>query len=246
MNCLILDDDKSIADFIKSLLEKFYPQIENIIVTDSPTEASKLIYKLSFDILLFDIELQNGETSFDYLDTFPKNDSKLIFITGHPEYAINAIKKRAFDYILKPINITEFKSAISRAIESIQHTEKELVTENLQNKQLNVLTINELDQIRLIPLNDIEYFEAKGPYTILHLKDQTTIISSKHLKHYEEITENVGFFRVHNSYLANTLLIKQIHKKDGVSIEMQSGATVYVSLRKKEEFIAFINNNLSV
>lgn len=241
MKALILDDDSTIAGFIASLLKKYFPQFDLIIQTSTAQDTAKELVTNKYDLLLFDVELQNGETVFDYIDSFNTSAAQIIFITGHPDYAISAIKNNAIDYILKPINIIEFKNAIKKAINSIIGDVKETNTKTILDSQNKNLVVNELEQIKLILLNNIEYFEAEGPYTSIYITDNIVITSSKNLKYYEELTHNCGFFRIHNSYIANVLHIKQILKKNGLALEMKSGRKVDISMRKKEEFFLYLN-----
>lgn len=241
MKALILDDDTNHARFISGLLKKYFPQFDSITEMSSAEEVSKELLLNTYDLLLFDVELQNNETIFDYLDTFNISESKIIFITGHPDYAIKAIKNKASDYILKPVNINEFKTAVHTALQEITGKASEINTKTVAESQNKNLVINELEQIKIILLNSIEYFEAEGPYTKVFLNDKSIITSSKNLKFYEELTKTNGFFRVHNSYVANVLHIKQIIKKDGLTLEMKSGNKIDVSLRKKEELFNYLN-----
>ncbi|MBN8691726.1 MAG: response regulator transcription factor [Bacteroidetes bacterium] len=241
MKALILDDDIAHVGFISGLLKKYFPQFNSITEMTSAEEVSKNLLLETYDLLLFDVELQNNETIFDYIDTFNISGTKVIFITGHPDYAIKAIKNKAIDYILKPVNINEFKTAINAALQEITINSTEVNTKTVAESQNKNLVINELEQIKIMSLHSIEYFEAEGPYTKVYLTDNSVITSSKNLKYYEELTSKHGFFRVHNSYLANVLHIKQILKKDGLTLEMKSGNKIDVSLRKKEDLFNYLN-----
>lgn len=248
MRVLILDDDLSIAEFIKSLLLKFFPQIQDIVLATDAKQTGLFLQESNFHLLILDVELGSNETSLDYLDTFNIGEAKIIFITGHPDYAISAIKKKASDYILKPIDLSEFKQAIKKVFEEIERIDKPIDFDinELQRRQHKSISVNELEQIRLEKLSDIEFIEAQGAYSIIHLVSKESFMTSKHLKYYEEITIDCGFYRVHNSFLVNTLNIKQINKKDGFSVWMKSEKEVMVSVRKKEEFLEYIRKYLTI
>ena len=124
MKVLILDDDNKISNMIKSLLEKYFSKsIKQIDTVSNVKEAIEAINAENYQLYLFDIHL-GKETSFEIFNQIEKTKSKLIFITGHEKYAINAIKQDALDYILKPINIQEFKDAIEKAIHQITKEQK--------------------------------------------------------------------------------------------------------------------------
>jgi two-component system LytT family response regulator len=237
---MILDDDQQIADLLKGLLERFFPQFKSISTVHSGREASLLLSEESFDLLLLDVELGNGESTFDYFDGFHVGQAKVIFVTGHPDYAIEAIRQNAVDYVLKPIQLAEFKNAIAKVIQRIETDKKELTLNELQERQQNRITISELDQIRLLTLQQIEAFEANGPYTHIHMLNGDMLTSSKHLKYYEDLVSASGFYRVHNSFVINILHIASINKRDGASVIFQSGKEVVISTRRKEDFLAYI------
>lgn len=248
MKVLILDDDTAIAGFIKNLLNKYFPVIKNIDIAFNAKQTAEFLNGSEYEFLLLDVELGNNETTFDYLDTFKLGNSKIIFITGHPDYAIPAIKNNAVDYILKPIDLTDFKKAISKVVndQTASKSQNQNSVDEVFKRQLKSITVSELDQIKLQPINQIDYFEAQGAYTVLHLIDGSHYMTSKHLKYYEELLEGCGFYRVHNSYLLNCLNIARINKKDGYTAQMKSDKQVLVSVRKKDEFLEFIGKYISV
>lgn len=246
MNVLILDDDIKICNLIKSLLEKFYSKtIKEIHITNTVKEAVEAINSFSFDIFLFDIHL-GQETSFEVFNLIEKTKAKVIFITGHENYAINAIKVDALDYILKPIEIEEFKKAVDKAIQKINKKSKTTSVAQFAIKQENSLLLKALDSIKIIKLNELIYLEASGPYTDVFLTNGDKITVTKHLKDFENKLEDTGFYRVHNSFIINTLKMKEIHKKNGFTVEMNNHKQIVISTRKKDDFMTFIENYLEI
>ncbi|MEZ4839051.1 LytR/AlgR family response regulator transcription factor [Flavobacterium sp.] len=246
MKALILDDNPKISSMIQSLLEKYFsksiPQIDTVATVKQAVEA---IQHNVYQLFLFDIHL-GKETSFEIFSQIEKTNAKVIFITGHEKYAIEAIKHKAFDYILKPINITEFKTAIEKALEVIQKEQKAGSANDFRIKQENSLMLRALDSIKLVRLNEVVYLEASGPYTDVYLDNGEKITVTKHLKDFENKLEETGFFRVHNSFIINTLKINKIVKKDGLTVEMNSKKSIVLSTRRKEEFLRFIENFLEI
>ena len=246
MKALILDDDKRICNLIKSLLDKYFSktflQIDMVFNTK---EAIRNINETNYNIFLFDIHL-GKETSFDIFNFIDKNNAKVIFITGHEKYAINAIKVDAVDYILKPIQTQEFKSAVEKAILKIQQEQKESNANHFSKKQESSLMLKALESIRLVKLNDVVYLEASGPYSDVYLENNEKITVTKHLKDFENKLAGTGFFRVHNSFIINTLKMIGISKKDGLTVEMANQKSIVISSRRKDEFINFIETNLEI
>lgn len=246
MKVLILEDDNKISNMIKSLLEKYFSKsIKQIDTVSSVNEAVKAIKSEYYNLYLFDIHLGN-ENSFEVFDQIEKSKTCLIFITGHEKYAINAIKHKAIDYILKPLNITEFKQSIEKAIELIQKEIKSGGVNQFTIKQENSLILKALESIKLIKLNEIIYLEASGPYTYVYLKNDEKITVTKHLKDFENKLEGTGFYRIHNSFIINTLKINGIMKKDGYTVELQNGKSLVISSRRKDDFIHYLEQNLEI
>lgn len=246
MKVLVLDDDNKISNMLKSLLEKYFSKsIKQIDTVSNVEEAVKAIKLENYQLYLFDIHLGN-ETSFEIFDQIEKSKAKLFFITGHEKYAINAIKHQAIDYILKPINISEFKNSIEKVLDLIQKEQKVGSVNQFSIKQENSLILKALESIKLVKLNEVIYLEASGPYTDVFLTNGEKITVTKHLKDFENKLVDTGFYRIHNSYIVNTLKMNGILKKDGLSVEMNNKKNLIISSRRKDEFIEFIERNLEI
>lgn len=247
MNVLIIDDDKRICKLIKSLLDKYYStEFEIINSASSINEGLKSIESHDYDLLLLDIHLGKNTTSFDLLKKIKKNKAKIIFITGHENYAIEAIKSGALDYILKPIQTKEFRQAIDKSIKEIRKDNQNKNASQFITKQDNSLMLKDLERIRLVKLNEIVYLAAGGAYTDVFLDTSEKITVTKHLKDFENKLDGTGFYRVHNSYIINTLKMSGITKKDGLSVNMVTGENIVISSRRKDEFLNFIETYLEI
>ena len=90
-------------------------------------------------------------------------------------------------------------------------------------------------------VSDIQYFESDGSYVSVFLKDQNKpVMLSKSLREFEELLNNPGFFRAHNSYLVNLRHIKKIMRNDGGEIVMGNGRSLPVARTKKAELMGLI------
>ena len=244
ITAIIIDDE---AKGRLALLQKLKSYCQNVnIVAEAVDgiEALAAIEKHHPQLIFLDIEMpkMNG---FEMLNNIKEKNFQIIFTTAYDQYAIKAIKYAAFDYLLKPVDIEELKTAVSRADSmKTQETKKqiELLQQNMQHpkKQLNKLAIPTLEGLLFFNINDIIYLEANSNYTYIHFSGKSKITASKTLKEFEEILPESIFFRTHHSYLINLNYIKRYIKGDGGQIEMQNGTYVDVSRRKKEEFLKVI------
>ena len=202
LNSLIVDDEYSGRISLKILLKQQFSYLFNQIITAATLdEAIESISKESFNICFLDVEL-NDRSGFDLLPYLPP-ETKVIFVTAYSEYAIRALRERAYDYLLKPINPTEL-------VDCIQRLEKE----SKQEKSRNFLLIKEQGFTVPVEFNEIVYLKAKGPYSKVCLLNNNTYVISKTLKNLTEILSS-DFIRIHKSYMVNKTMV-QSYKKDNL------------------------------
>jgi two-component system, LytTR family, response regulator len=244
ITAIIIDDEAKGRLALRQKLQSYCPNVNIIAEAVDGIEALTAIEKHQPQLIFLDIEMpkMNG---FEMLNTIEEKNFHIIFTTAFDQYAIKAIKYAAFDYLLKPIDIEELKTAVSRAdICEPQQTKKqiELLQQNMQHpkKQLNKLAIPTLDGLCFYDINDIIHLEAQSNYTFIHFSGKPRITASKTLKEFEEILPDDIFFRTHHSHLINLNYIKRYIKGDGGMIELQNGNYVDVSRRKKEDFLKAI------
>jgi len=204
LTALIVDDEHSGRSSLKILLNKncFY-LFEKIVTASSLNEAIKIVADESFNVCFLDIQL-NNQSGFD-LVPYLSAVTKIIFVTAYSEYAIKAIKDKAFDYLLKPLNPVEFKICMSRF-------EKEVLGNGAVKKYLQ---IKEQGATMPIILDEIEFLEAEGAYSKIHLVKKKEYVTAKTLKSMTDMLGN-DFIRIHKSYTVNKMMI-QSYKKDSLT-----------------------------
>ena len=246
---LIVEDEVLSRDFLKNLLAEFCPQVEVIGAAATVEEAVSFINTRFPDIVFMDIEMQYG-TGFDVLLKVSQRNFQVIFTTAYDHYAIKAIKFSAVDYLLKPISLEELQQAIARAVESLQQKNEnnrlELLIKNLKRPagEEFSISLSTSDGIEFIQLTSITRLEANGPYTTFFIKDSRKIMVSKHLKEYEILLSDHGFFRIHNSHVINLREVKKMIKTDGGYVIMSDEAMIAISPKKKEEFLQLMSQRL--
>ena len=235
MKALILDDIRISREGLAALLNKINPTIEIAASVATVEEAKQVFDEMSIDVAFLDIQLQSG-TSFDLVDEIPF-ETKVVFITAYDEHAIAAIRKGAFDYLLKPINSSELRNCIQR-IQDVDAQTVETHTSLLSDKteenlvQSDLIGITGLDAIIFLKIDDIVYLKADGKYTMI----QTTtehITSSKNLKVFETMLPESKFMRVHHSFLLNLKYIKKFQKEYNTLV-LDNGAQIPVSKSRKD------------
>jgi two-component system LytT family response regulator len=248
MNAIIVDDELNVRNAIKTLLTEHFPDINIISSVGSVGEGYEAITSHKPDLLFLDIELPDG-SGFDLLKKFSPIPFKVIFVTGHHEYALNAIKVSALDYILKPIDTEELCRAVEKAREVINNQEQQLkmqaLSENLQGKKvLKRIILHTSDHLQLVSVSDIIRAEADSNYTSFSLSEGKRILVSRTIKEFEGLLSGSGLIRVHQSHLVNIIYIDRFVKKDGGYLLLKDGTKVPVSPNLKKRVLQALTDHL--
>ena len=227
IKAVIIDDEPAMQEVNSRLLAEYFPEIDIVGIADSVKTGVRLIQKVKPDLVLLDIELKDG-SGFQLLQKLKPYDFKVVFITGFHSFAIKAIKFSALDYIVKPVNETEFQQAIERAVELIDKSEStdaqlNVLMKSLQKETMSKkLVLRTAESLHVVDISDIYFCKSDNSYTTFYFKDNENILVSKGLKDYENLLADYGFYRAHQSYLVNLNQIKKVDKSDGGFIIMKN------------------------
>ena len=239
----IIDDMEQARLTLKKDLETYTPEVSIIAEASGVIEGVKMLKSIKPDVLFLDIQMQDG-SGFDLLDILNEINFKIIFITASDAHAIKAFRYAAIDYLLKPVDPDELKIAIGKLkTESFNENAKyQLLNESLKeiSKPHSRLALHTQDKIHVVEISDIVRCESNINYTEFHFIDGKKLLVTKTLKDFEELLNDHGFFRVHQSHLVNTSCIREFIKSDGGSILMSNGDVIPVSTRKKTTVLEMI------
>ncbi|MBK6827920.1 MAG: response regulator transcription factor [Chitinophagaceae bacterium] len=240
IKAMIVDDEQSSIDLLQWLAEQYCPDISLIRTARSVQEAIPLISTFKPDILFLDIQMPH-QSGFDLLTTIDQWDFEVIFTTAYNEFAIQAIRFSALDYLLKPVDEAELRKAIERyKAKKIYAPAGQLLFRNFiqniahRNREQFKLALAGTAEVKYVELDEIIRLQAESNYTHIHLSGKKTFVSAKTLKDYDEILQGHRFLRVHKSHLVNPLHIES-YDKQGFLI-MSDGAQVEVA-RRKQDFL---------
>jgi two-component system LytT family response regulator len=248
MNTVIIDDEIAVRNTIKALLNERFPDITIMASVGTVKEGHEAILKNKPDVVFLDIELPDG-TGFALLRMFPQIPFRIIFVTGHNEYAIDAIKVSALYYVLKPIDTDEFCRAVEKAQEVISQNDLKLklvaLSENLQSrKALKRIILHTSDHLQLVSVSDIIRAEADSNYTQFFLSGSRKIMVSRTIKEFEALLSSSGLIRVHQSHLVNINYIDRFVKRDGGYLQLKDGTKIPVSPNLKKLVLQTIHDHL--
>ncbi|OFX33147.1 MAG: hypothetical protein A2X08_11330 [Bacteroidetes bacterium GWA2_32_17] len=243
---IIVDDEKRIRTSLINILQLHFPDAKVIAEAEDIQSAIEVIKTQIPDVVLLDIKMPDG-TGFDLLMQLAPLTFKVIFITAFNQFAVQAFKFSALDYLLKPVIPEELVNALQKA-------QKQINNENI-NAKLNVfmsnmngltretkkIVLNTQESMHVINITDIVRCEADRNYTLFILANKKNILVSGSLKEYDEMLSPYGFFRSHHSHLVNISFIDRLEKRDGARLIMKDGSVVLVSTRKKDELVFALN-----
>ena len=246
LKVVIVEDEPHSRETLRNMLRDYCPETEVLGWGDGIENGISEVRTKRPDLLFLDIEMPGG-TGFDLLERAGKFDFEVIFTTAFEHYALKAIKFSALDYLLKPIDVDELKEAVEKVREKrekeVENVKLLTLLENLnRNKTDQTITLATSEGLEFIKVRDILYCEASGSYTRFYLKNNGRLLVSKHLKEYEHLLADCGFYRAHNSYLVNLSEVKRYVKADGGYLVMNNGDSVSISSRRKEMLMRMFEN----
>ena len=249
IKAVIIDDEENSRTSLQGKLELFCPEVEIVAEAASVSEALETLTALKPDVIFLDIQL-GSESGFDLLGKIDKEEvnSEVIFITAHDEFAIQAIKFSALDYLLKPIDSEELVKAIRRVEErkGLQQSDVSLqvLVENLRQSSdsSKKIVVPTSDGMHVIKVAKIIRLESSSNYTVFHIKDEKSLLASRTLKEFDTILHDYNFQRIHKSHLINMNYIKRYVQTDGGYIILEDGAQIPVANRKKDQLMEWLKN----
>lgn len=241
LNVVIIDDEPDAVKFIQGIITEYCPNLTVTGTANSARDGISLINQNHPDLVFLDVEMPHG-TGFDLLSGFPQKTFDVIFITAYNHYAIQAIKFSAVDYILKPVNISELIEAVNkveqkRSSREYQNLDYTNLLENLRTPRPSKLAIPTNDGIEYLNTSEIIRVEADRSYSWFYLVDKRKYLVSRNLKEYQELLQDIDFFRPHNSHLINMNYVKKFIRHEGGYIEMIDGSNVPISRGKRDLFL---------
>lgn len=198
ITAIALDDEP----FALKIIENFCNEVDYITLEKTYTkqsEALKHLNKYPVDLIFLDIQMPQ-KNGLDFYKSIHQN-TKVIFTTAYPDYAVDAFEVNAIDYLVKPFSFERFLKALEK------------IKENLKIPSSETLFIRADYKLHKINYHDILFVEALDDYIKIHLKDQSKITTRLTLKNIQDKLPVSHFVRVHRSYLVSINHIKSIVNK---------------------------------
>lgn len=240
LKTILIDDEQPVLNMLEGIVNEYCDDVDVVATAGSVVAGLKAIKNHQPDLLFLDINLSDG-TGFDLLNQLEEPLPMVVFVTAYDEYAVKAFRFSAIDYIMKPINIVEIEAAVEKC--KLQQ-ERSSLSDKLRTFLQNIdegnaedkkIVLKTAESIHIIKIGDIIRLESDHNYTRFYLKNGQKLLVSKTLKEYDDLLDEFGFFRSHQSHLINVNYINRFDKAYGGEIVMTNDDRVPVSKRKRDE-----------
>jgi two-component system LytT family response regulator len=250
IHAVIIDDEEISLKGLGEKIKKYCPGVTVLKLFSKAAEAVEEIKELKPDVVFLDIEMpkMNG---FTFLKKCSPVNFEVIFTTAYSEYAIEALRISALDFLLKPTDAKELIAAVQRLEEKqrVKNFQQGALEQQMQLFLQHRHAAKEPGKIALPVLNGLEFVdatsiikvEAENVYSIFYLSGNRKMVVSRTLKEVEKMLSHWNFMRVHKSFIINLDYITHYTKGEGGTVVLSDGSEVEVSRRSKHEFLARIN-----
>ncbi len=237
LHIVIIDDEQDAIDGLSKLLSHFTSVDVRITGTArNLAEGVTVISETKPDLVFLDIDMpgKNGMAIYEY---FKKPGFKVIFVTAYQQFAIEALKKSASDYLLKPVNFVELQEALQKVAKELELDQQQRELED----KINLLCASGVEGRNIIldvengfimeNTRNIEYCRADQSYSIAVTYVRKEILVTKSLKELQELLPENQFYRTHKSFLVNVHYIRKFVRANESFVLLKSGAKIPVSVR---------------
>jgi two-component system LytT family response regulator len=253
LRVLLVDDEALARQRLEDLL-KHQENVEIVGTADNGEAAVAAIRMLNPDLVFLDVQMP-GKTGLDVIRAIgPDEMPATVFVTAYDQYALKAFDLAAIDYLVKPFDDERFEQAFARARRLIELEEVGRLTEQLRAvlhggsgaaaptspagkpEYLERIAVETRGQVRVVPVEDIEYITASGPYAELHAGGRAHVIRER-MQMLEERLDPAKFFRIHRSAIVRLDQIETLLRDPGgdYGVRLRSGVQLSVSRNRVEQ-----------
>jgi two-component system LytT family response regulator len=256
LRVLIVDDEPLARQRLEDLLHQ-EAGVEIVGTADNGDAAVQAIRDWKPDLLFLDVQMP-GKTGLDVVreigaDAMPAT----IFVTAYDQYALKAFEMAAIDYVVKPFDDERFEQAFRRArrmieLEEVGRLRSQLLAvlqgggpgpaaavprgDGRRTDYLERIAVETKGQVRVVPVKQIDYIVASGPYAELYVGDKRYIIRER-MQTLEERLDPARFFRIHRSAIVRLDLVETLLRNPGgdYALQLKGGVRLKVSRSRFEE-----------
>jgi len=230
LRTIIVDDHEDSQDVLRYLLAQ-HDDIEVVALAENAEKGIRKILDKLPDLVFLDVQMP-GKSGFDLLEELKRNGymTKVVFTTGYNDYAIEAIRQHAFDYLLKPIDADELAECLTRLRIELRRTYQDVTLLGKTSLSAARLKFNTRSGFILIDPDEICFCEADGNYTHIQLGMQKRETVSVQLGKIEPLLLGTSLVRIGKSHILNLNCIQSLDRKSGLCTFSHHGNTFSIEL----------------
>jgi two-component system LytT family response regulator len=234
LSALIVDDEENARKLLKMLLDET-ALFSEITLAASVNEAQAILDSFEPDMIFLDIRMPEKD-GFTLLDDFKDNSVQpgIVFVTAHEQYAINALKKHAYDYLLKPVDRQQLNACVHSFLEySNRHNRisaRKMPGESM--RKLSRIRINTRNGVLFINPSTVLYCKAEGNYTTV-CTGAKSFLCTMNIGKIEELLPVKGFIRIGRSYIINFEYLNMLDKRESTITLARDVHTVKLKISKR-------------
>jgi DNA-binding LytR/AlgR family response regulator len=220
IKALIADDEEQLRKYLKARLSEVWPDLVICGEARNGREAMEIIEKQRPEIVFLDIRMP-GLTGVEVARKIA-GSCRVVFVTAYDEYAVEAFEKGAVDYLLKPVTRERLEKTAKRLQEqmgSSSQTSSEAaeimerllagLAERKAPSYLRWVRVQHKDGVRLLPVEEVCYFQASDKYTLVKTKGGDSLIRKTIKELVDELDPN-QFWQVHRGTIVNASCVAQV------------------------------------
>jgi len=245
ITALIVDDESNSRHVLRTLLERNFTEIAIAGEAANAEEAFQLIGKVQPQLVFLDIQMPRAD-GFSLLKRFEEVPFEVVFVTSFDQYAMNAIRFSALDYLLKPVEVSDLGDAVKKAVKRIQekqnsHLQVVNLLKTMNSNGPQKVAVHAAATVKLLDEKSIVYVQGDGSYCVIQTDAEERFTTARYLKDFEDyFGQPTTFVRISRSILINADHIRQYSKGEPCMIEMSNGELFEVSRRRKVEVLAVL------
>lgn len=243
IRAIIIDDEVHCTQALEIELNMHCSDmVEVIATTNGSKEALTIIPKLKPDLIFLDIEMP-WKSGFELLQELEPIAFDVIFVTAYDQYAMQAFKYSAVDYLLKPIDDEELRAAVKKVknrkppLTNLDHYN--LLMENINNRsdKFPKIALKSQEGLEFVLVSEIIRIQSESNYATVHMLSGEKMVIVRSLKELENLLKPHNFFRTHQSHLINPLYVKSYMKADGGYLIMEDSSRVVIARDRKKRLL---------
>ncbi len=228
IKALIVDDEPLARARLSRLLNQL-DAVDVVGTAENGQDAVSKVESLGPNLVFMDVQMpiMNGlDAATKIMEIFEDDPPAIVFCTAYDQYAIDAFKVNASDYLLKPASLSDLEEAIKRACQVSQLRKTDFLDES------NYLPIKHLNYVENLPISEVSYFRSEGKSVVAGLVDQKEIFVDPTLKDLESKYQS-QMVRVHrNSLVSRSKLKRLVRADDGDRVELVDSEMTFTVSRR--------------